>query len=414
MTHPLIHRRQILKGGLILGCSAAAYPLMTSVTLAGSDGGAPLGDRRLVVIILRGAMDGLDLVQPIGDPAWAGLRPTLARDDALPLTGPFALHPDAADLHGLWAAGELAFVHATSTPYRDKRSHFQGQDMLEAGTGNDVDPALVRDGWLNRMLQAVPGLTAETAFAIGRDETKILSGAAPVRSWAPDMALNVSPQMARMIEAVYHDDPLFRDAGMAALSLDAMLDGEAAMAADAPMMAEGGTMAPAPGKMRAQDAIAGFAADRLRQDTRIAVFSLGGWDTHGGQGNGFRDALSVLQRVIVKLKTDLGPEIWGQTAVLTLTEFGRTVRENGSKGTDHGTGSALIAAGGAIKGGQVLGQWPGLDEGSLYKDRDLMPTSDVRDWTAGVIMDFYGLERGLMEGSVFPGLSMAAPGGLIR
>jgi uncharacterized protein (DUF1501 family) len=412
MTSPLIHRRQLLKGGLILGCSAAAHPMMTSVTLAGSDGAAPLGDKRLVVIILRGAMDGLDLVRPVGDPNWSRLRSTLALGDALPLTGPFALHPEATDLHGLWTAGELSFVHATSTPYRDKRSHFQGQDMLEAGTGNDVDPAGVRDGWLNRMLQAVPGLTAETAFAIGREELKILTGAAQVRSWAPDMGIDISPQMARMMEVVYHDDPLFRDAGMAALSLDAMLDIEASMQMAEPTAAT--EMPQVRAKIRAQDALAGFAAARLAQETRIAVFSLNGWDTHGGQAGSFRDAMLVLSRVIMKLKTDLGPEIWGQTAVLTLTEFGRTVRENGSKGTDHGTGSALIAAGGAVRGGQILGQWPGLGEGALYQDRDLMPTSDVRDWTARVMMDFYGLDRGLMEASVFPGLAMQAPGGLLR
>lgn len=418
MTSTLIHRRQILKGGLILGCSAAAHPMMTSVTLAGSDGAAPLGDKRLVVILLRGAMDGLDLVQPVGDANWTQLRPLLSRPDVLPLTGPFGLHPVAGELHGLWTAGELSFVHATSTPYRDKRSHFQGQDMLEAGTGNDIDPELVRDGWLNRMLQAVPGLTAETAFAIGREELKILSGTAQTRSWAPEMALNISPQMARMMETIFHDDPLFRGAGMSALTLDAMLDGEAEMAAAAPdeTMAEAAMTAPAakPRRQPAAEMLADFAVGRLRQETRIAVFSLGGWDTHGGQGNGFGDALGALQRVIMRLKTQLGPEIWGKTAVLTLTEFGRTARENGSKGTDHGTASALIAAGGAIKGGQILGQWPGLGESDLYKGRDLLPTSDVRDWTARVIMDFYGLDRGVMETSVFPGLRMEAPGGLIR
>jgi len=164
----MIARRQLLRGAAAFACSAAAHPFLTTVTLAGSDGGNPLGDHRLVVIILRGAMDGLDVVLPKGDADFARLRPTLNRPDALDLDGFFAMNAGLGGLMPLWQAGQLGFVQAVATPYRDKRSHFSGQDQLEAGTGMDVPLTQVRDGWLNRMLQEVPGLRAETAYAVGR------------------------------------------------------------------------------------------------------------------------------------------------------------------------------------------------------------------------------------------------------
>ena len=194
----MINRRGFLRGGVVLGCSAAAHPWMTTVTLAGSEGGNPLGDHRLVVIILRGAMDGLDTVQPVGDPDLLRYRPGLVRPDVVDLDGFYAMNPGLAGLMPMWQAGQLAFVHATSTPYRGKRSHFSGQDRLEAGTGPDTAAENQHDGWLNRMLQVVPGLRAETAFAVGREELLILRGKAPVMEWAPDTEMDLSPQ-ARLL-----------------------------------------------------------------------------------------------------------------------------------------------------------------------------------------------------------------------
>jgi len=399
---PLINRRLFLRGA---ACSLAAHPALTTLTLAGSDGGHPLGDHRLIVVILRGAMDGLDVVQPLGDPDFARLRPTLGTGaDTLPLNGFFALHKGLAPLMPLWQAQELGFVHATSTPYRDKRSHFDGQDLLEAGTGMDAIIGTRRDGWLNRMLQAVPGLVAETAFAIGREAVPMLDGPAPVQNWTPEQTLALSAQSRLLLEHLYHDDPLFRDAAAEAMSL--------ADDPDAARMAEAGAT---PGRRLINvTALVDFAAERLRESTRIAAFSLSGWDTHRQQINTIGAPLEQLAQVILRLKSALGAEIWGKTTLLAMTEFGRTAAENGSRGTDHGTAGAMVLAGGAIKGGRVLGDWPGLSEAALYARRDLMPTSDVRAWAGHAMRSAYGFDRSLIEGAIFPGLDLGTDPGLLR
>jgi len=176
-----INRRRFLSFAGTLGCSAAAYPLMTPVTLAS----APW-DARLVVIVLRGALDGLDVLRPVGDPDFSGLRSDFG-SEAQDLDGFFSLHDACASLRPLWQSEELAFAHAVSTPYRNERSHFDGQDMLEAGTAVNPRAATVRDGWLNRLLQITPGVESETGFAIERGTMRIREGDAPVASWVPGL-----------------------------------------------------------------------------------------------------------------------------------------------------------------------------------------------------------------------------------
>jgi uncharacterized protein (DUF1501 family) len=378
-----MERRQFLQGLGVLGCSAAAHPWLTSLTLA-----ATPGENRLVVIILRGAMDGLDVVQPLGDRDFAPARPGLTA--GTDLDGFFALHPGLLGLMPLWQAGELGFVHATSTPYRDKRSHFDGQDLLEAGTGTDLAPGTQREGWLNRLLQVLPGVQSQTAWAIGREAMAVLRGAAPAQAWAPEQDLHISAAATQLLAEVYASDPLFHRAGMAAFDL-----------------AEAGI------GRGADDPVVDFAVEQLKGSARIAAFSQTGWDTHRNQAQELARPLEALQRAILRLQAGLGPEVWGKTAVLALTEFGRTLRENGTNGTDHGTGGAMLYAGGAVRGGRVLGRWPGLAEAELYDRRDLLPTSDVRDWAAQALTGLYGLDRAVLEGTVFPGLKMEAAPGLI-
>jgi uncharacterized protein (DUF1501 family) len=397
----MIDRRGLLRGLGVLGCSAAAHPFMTSVTLAGANGGHPLGDHRLVVIILRGAMDGLDVVRPVGAPELGRYRPGLIQQPGLDLDGFFAMNAGLEALMPLWQAGELAFVQATSTPYRHKRSHFDGQDLLEAGTAVDVPIEQVRDGWLNRLLQVVPGLSAETAFAVGLQEMRILRGPAPAREWAPETGLTLSPQARLLLDHVYHDDPLFRAAMTEALTLS-----------DGAMMETDETRAKG-NKLREVQRLTDFVIGRLQEETRIASFSLMGWDTHKAQAKNLGGSLARLEHVIVRLKAGLGPDIWGKTTILAMTEFGRTVAENGSGGTDHGTGGTMLVAGGAIRGGRVFGRWPGLAEADLFERRDLMPTSDVRAWAAHAMQGLFGLNRSVFETKVFPGLEMGADPGLI-
>jgi uncharacterized protein (DUF1501 family) len=220
----------------------------------------------------------------------------------------------------------------------------------------------------------------------------ILTGQAPASRWAPQARLSLSPQARQLIELVQHDDPLFRDATLQAMDIVDDVAGEGR------------------GEGAGHQRLAQFAANRLREETRIAAFSISGWDTHARQAPGLTRALNRLSEVILALRDGLGP-VWGQTAVLCLTEFGRTARENGSQGTDHGTGGAMIYAGGALRGGRVAGDWPGL--GELYADRDLLPVRDVRAHAAWVIRALYGLDRGLLEGSVFPDLDMGGDPGLV-
>lgn len=386
MNHTLT-RRSLLHNAGIIGCSLAASPLITPVALAQ----APW-DMRLVVIILRGGMDGLDVVRPMGDPAFAALRTGMDLSDGLDLDGYFALHPSLGDLMPLWRAGELGFMHAVSTPYRDKRSHFDGQDMLEAGT--EVLDGGTRDGWLNRMLQQVPGLEAETAYAIGTTEVRVLDGAAPVANWAPEAKLGLSPQALRLAELVMERDPELH----AALA-------EAQMLSDVGM--DGGRQ----GGAHLQ--IAQFAAERLRVASRVAAFSLGGWDTHRVQRRTLPRALRSLSQTLLGLRDGLGDEVWGKTAVLAMTEFGRTAAMNGTGGTDHGTGGVMLFSGGALRGGQVAGQWPGVSETALYGRRDLMPTADVRAPIAWVLRAATGLDQTTLEQKIFPGLQMGRDPGLL-
>lgn len=397
-------RRKFLTRMAAIGCSAAASPLITPVAFAS----APW-DTRLVVIILRGGMDGLDAFRPVGDPDYAGLRPSL-RQGTIDLTGFFGMHPALSPLRPLWDAGQMGAAHAVSTPYRDKRSHFDGQDILEAGKPGIEGAG--NDGWLNRMLQVLPNVEGQTAFAIGREQQLLLSGDAPAARWSPESDLTLSPQAQRLIALVQESDPLFHTASAEAIKIAQTI----AMTADddaedADMMMANPMMAKVnAGAEHVQ--LAQFAAARLRGDTRIASFSINGWDTHLNQKAGLQRALRSLGDTILTLPSGLG-SVWEKTAVLCLTEFGRTARENGTKGTDHGTGGAMVFAGGALNGGRILGDWPGLAEADLYNRRDLMPTRDVRAYPAWVMHDLIGINRRAIEGSIFPGLDMGSNPGIV-
>lgn len=389
MAHDLLMSRR----AFLIGCSVAASPLLTPVTFA-----AAPGENRLVVIVLRGAMDGLDVVRPVGDPAYAGLRPKLAADagDGPALNDFFTLHPAAAGMMPLWQAGELAFAHAVATPYRTGRSHFIGQDALENGTGG-ADGSLTpnHDGWMNRALSLIPGAHKDTAVSVGQQRLLILDGAHDTDHWYPVTESPLSAQGQSLLNAVNAADPLFAEPYAEAQHLVRNLDGAT--------LPKGG-----PG----YDLLGTYVAERLLGPSRIASFSFSGWDTHNMQQKTMVLQLTGLSDALIAMKAALG-KAWGTTLVLAMTEFGRTARENGTGGTDHGTGGMAVLAGGALKGGRVLGKWPGLGDGNLLAERDLMPTGDVRAYPAWALRHMFGVEAAGLQSSVFPGLDLGSDPGIL-
>ncbi len=381
------------RGFLASACCLAAAPVLTPVTFA-----AMPGDNRFVTIVLRGAMDGLDLVQPYGDAGFAALRPTLALTPdrgLLDLDGHFGLNPAAAGLMPLWKARELAFVHAVSTPYRDQRSHFDGQDMLESG-GEHV--AEEKTGWLNRALAVMPRPAARKAIDVNTSTELILTGPNNVDVWASDSNLGPAKDEMQFLMRLYAGDPAF------------------AKAMDEAMRADSAAMLSEPSGERGEKIgdVAALAGNMLKGDYRIASFSITGWDTHVGQLGQFRRPVQDLAQAITTLKATMGPDVWSKTVVLAMTEFGRTVRENGSAGTDHGTGGCAVLAGGAIDGGRILGKWPGLGDGALLDDRDLMPTADVRELAAAMLYRQFDVSAEDLTGKIFPGLSFDSGSQFLR
>ena len=430
-------RREFLvsRRSFLIGCSLAASPLLTPISFA-----AAPGNRRLVVILLRGAMDGLDVLRPLGDPDYAALRPKLLRGvpgqpEAVDLDGFFALHGACADLAPLWQAGELGFAHAVATPYRDKRSHFVGQALLENG-GPAADGTLASyDGWLNRALACLPGADSQTAVSIGREHMLILQGEARYSQYMPVQVNRFSAQGEALLGRLYDQDPELSDIFDQALDLrqeaaeTARQAAEMAETDDEPDMAterEDGTeaamamtpAAPEPrkpaGKGKKEEAppLGRYVATRLNEEARIATFSLPGWDTHQNQARLLPGRLKDLSGTLLEMKAGLGRN-WDNTLVLAITEFGRTARENGSGGTDHGTGGAMLLAGGALKGRRVLGDWPGLDQADLYQQRDLRPTRDVRAYAGWALRDMFGLSTTDLERTVFPDLDLGGTPGLL-
>jgi uncharacterized protein (DUF1501 family) len=361
------------------------------------------GDRRLVVIILRGGMDGLHAVPPVGDPAYAGIRGGLALGaGALPLDGTFALHPALGPLMPLWSSKELAVVHACASPYR-QRSHFDAQDILESG--GTIAHAL-RDGWLNRALVVLGGGRG-SAMAIAQGLPLLLRGNAPAASWAPSPLPGLPPEQVAALRALYAGDELMSTAFEEGAQMEAFA---------AEIMAEDMGGSPDRKKSSAFPGLAGAAGKLMAaaDGPRLAVMELGGWDTHTSQMNRMVQPLAQLAGGITALAEALGAH-WRQTVVLAMSEFGRTVAINGTGGSDHGTGGALLLAGGAIQGGKVFTDWPGLGSGNLHQGRDLKPTTDCRAVFKALLGDHLGLPGTALDSTIFPDSAAVRPlAGMVR
>jgi uncharacterized protein (DUF1501 family) len=392
-------RREFLSVAAKLGVGAALAHGLPGVSFAAAPGSRPF-----VVVILRGALDGLSAVPPFGDPDYAVARGPIAigrpgePHGALDLDRFFGLHPALPLLGQRWQAGELLVVHATASAYRE-RSHFDGQNVLENGGDR---PSGTASGWLNRALGALAGRSVD-GLALGQNVPLILRGPVPVASWAPSRLPEVEPELLTRLRDLYsHDDALSARLDEAT-RIEALADEQGGNGAlqdgNAGISAKGGGSERL--KLIAETAGHMIAAP---DGPRIAVFDATGWDTHAAEG-GAEGALAArltgLDQVLDALRRGLGSE-WARTAVLVCTEFGRTVQVNGTRGTDHGTGAAAWLLGGAVRGGRVLADWPGLKVTERYEGRDLRATTDLRAVAKGLLRDHLGIgERALAD--VFPG-----------
>jgi len=380
-------RRDILQT-MGFGAIASAAPV---ISFANAE-----TDARFVLVILRGAVDGLAVAAPWGDGSYRKLRGELAipapgnAGGALKLDGLFALHPAFVGLHESFHRGEALVVHAVASPYR-QRSHFDGQDVLENGAAR---VGSLRDGWLNRALAALGGSPGkEIAIAMAQNTPLVLRGSNSVTSWAPSQLPGVPDSTVRRLQDLYAGDAFF-----ATRLAQALRSQEIA--------GEPGT----PGRRgndaaRFRELMASTARFLGTADgPRIAVVELGGWDTHANQGS-VKGALAnrfvMLDDGLRSLKAGLAPS-WKDTVVAVVTEFGRTVSVNGTRGTDHGTGTAAILAGGAVRGGRVVADWPGLRTQDLYEGRDLTPTTDLRSVFKAVLAEHLLLPPSFIDRVVFP------------
>jgi uncharacterized protein (DUF1501 family) len=361
-------------------------------------------DPRLLVVVLRGGLDGLNTVVPLGDPRYAPLRADLAIDknQTLALSGMFGLNNAMKKFHGLYKAKQAAVVHATCVPLR-VRSHFECQDNLENGLPGE-GPTVARSGWLNRVMAALPAgspVNAGGAIQIG-GAPLILHGRAPVLGWSQTWFGRPEPLVDNVLTQLYAET----DAAL----LDQYRKGLAANA-----LATGSDAGDGGGDSTLQRTFSG--AGRLMKAAkgpRVAVISVGGFDTHTNQVGTMSYLLGDLDAAIDRYRQAMGPA-WKQAAVVCVTEFGRTASVNGTYGTDHGTGTVALLAGGAIRGGRVFGKWPGLASRDLLDGRDLRPTTDLRAVFKGLLADHLGLGRATLDIDIFPGSQDVAPmRGLIR
>jgi len=368
-------------------------------------------DPRLLVIVLRGALDGLAAVAPVRDPDWPSLRGEKGLGGAtpgLPLDSFFALNPAMPNVHRLYQSKAATIVHAVATPYRE-RSHFDGQDVLESGYGA---PGTADTGWLNRALLTVKpearanGANRE-AFAAGPIAPLVVRGPAPVLSWTPQRLPATSDDtLMRVLDLYRHSDlalarALEERVGLAKIARASGMDGEQART-------------PGPVQVRAYFTEAAASAARFlaRPDgPRIGALAFDGWDTHADEGpvNGrLATLLGALDGAVAAAETEL-KEAWRETVVVVITEFGRTARINGTEGTDHGTATVALLAGGALNGGRVIADWPGLKPANLHEGRDLKPTTDLRAVLKGLLKDHLCIDEAALAAKVFPDSGRVKP-----
>jgi uncharacterized protein (DUF1501 family) len=409
MTHAPSRRELLLASGTLFAWGYVPK-------LARAEGRDP----RFLTIVLRGALDGLATVAPVGDPDWVSLRGDNAltlegKTPALKLDDFFALNPAMPNLARMFKANEAIIVHAAATSYRE-RSHFDGQDVLESGAEK---PGTTRTGWLNRLLVGLaPGDRVSPnggrVFAVGPVTPLVVRGPAPMLSWSPRRILPASDDtVTRLLDLYRHTDVNFARVLEGRMKL-APVAPAGAMEAKPAGQVSGPVSGPTIPQLRAYFSEAvGTAAKFLAQPDgpRVGALTLGGWDTHYNEGiatGWLAQLLGALDAALAAVQDNMGPA-WRETVVVLVTEFGRTARINGTDGTDHGTATVMLLAGGALKGGRVIADWPGLKPADLLENRDLKSTIDVRGVLKGLLKVHLRASDRALAADVFPGSGDVKP-----
>ncbi|MHB8311436.1 DUF1501 domain-containing protein [Metallibacterium sp.] len=402
-------RREFLR---LMGLSAAAAATLTlwpGITHATTG-----SDTRFLVLMLRGGLDGLHALPPYGDPGYAQLRgplalspsgPTAETAAALRLDGTFALHPALGFAWQLYQRGQLLPIAAAAPPYWG-RSHFEAQDCVENGTAT---PDGAQTGWLNRAVAALPGVDG---LAVSTVMPLMMRGGGRISTWSPPLPMRVNPILLQRLEPLYAEDPHLAAAFADALANNGATSG-AAMGADGAMGAGKAKAMGSGGRLPQLMQAAGTFMARA-DGPRIGFVEDYGWDTHANQAAILARKLKELDDACASFAQAAQP-VWSRTVMVMVTEFGRTARINGTNGTDHGTGGVMFVAGGAVAGGRVGGQWPGMQPRHLYQDRDIHATTDFRAVFKGLLAQHLGLGEGALATRVFPGSAALAPqAGLLR
>ena len=387
------NRRHILSGGFALAAAAAFPPGLRA---------SPVAQRRLVVVLLRGGMDGLSALPPLGDSCHQAARGALAigADAALPGPAPFGFHPSLTFLQQRFAAGQVLLAPASASPYRD-RSHFDAQNVLESGA---MRPYGLESGWLNR-LSALLAPTGSPPVALAGTLPLMLRGPADASNYAVSPLRTVSEDLSARLARLYADDPLLARAWGQAQSAEALT----AELEEAAGMVAGAADAQTPRRELDPAGTGALAGQMLSQPDGPAILLLesDGWDTHSRQASRLERQFAQLDALLAGLHKASGAA-WTRTLVLVVTEFGRTVRANGTGGTDHGTAGLAILLGGAVQQSAVIGDWPGLGGSDLLDGRDLLPTTDLRSLVCAAASDHLHLPARQVATALYPDQSFTA------
>lgn len=375
-----LSRRQFVK---MAGSGIALLSFPISSSLAFEKSATAANNPKIIWLMLRGALDSLHTIVPTFDPQLKHYRPTLStsfKSALLPLDKGFALHPALSNMHQWYQEKSLLPIVAVSSGYQ-QRSHFDGQDFLESGKA-EIDHD---SGWLARALDQ----RGKRALAISRSIPITLRSSNQVRTWYPSKLKSADTNIYAQLSKLYQSDTLLNESLERGLTVRDLLDKKQSKKRQ--------------GKFIDLTKACANLLTNQNENIDCAMLEFGGWDTHSNQSNRLERNLNELDQGLGELKEGLGKE-WQNTVIIIGTEFGRTVKENGTGGTDHGTGSALFLAGGAVQGGRVLGDWPGLETSQLFEQRDLMPTSNSYSWISNVLANHWQIPESALQ-HVFPNIT---------